>query len=207
MKKHDSSYYRLEARKALQGKWSFAVGATALFFLATIIIQSFGNVTFLLPLILAPVLSYGYSVFFLRFSRGEECAVGVLFDGFSGRFLTIVFAYVMMMVRILLWSLLLIIPGVVAAFAYSQTWFILVDKKDIGALDAIEESKRMMMGHKWQLFLLSLSFIGWSLLTILTLFIGYLWLTPYIWVTFAKFYDSIKHGMSHKEEVVEVIPA
>ena len=207
MKKHDSSYYRLEARKALQGKWSLAVGATALFFLATMISQSSGQVIFFLPLILAPALSYGYTVFFLRFSRGEESTVSVLFDGFSNRFGTILFVYLVMMVRILLWSLLLIIPGIVAAFAYSQTWFILVDKKDIGALGAIEESKRMMMGHKWQLFLLSLSFIGWSLLTILTLFIGYLWLTPYMWVTFAKFYDSIKHEMSHKEEIVEVIPA
>lgn len=101
--------------------------------------------------------------------------------------------------------ILLIIPGIIAAYAYSQTWYILIDKKDISALDAIEESKKIMMGHKWRLFLLSLSFIGWLLLTILTLFVGYLWLNPYMGVAFAKFYDSIKHGVTHKEEVAEVV--
>jgi uncharacterized membrane protein len=73
-----------------------------------------------------------------------------------------------------------------------MTYFVIVDNPSIGAFDALKESKKLMDGNKMKLFLLMLSFIGWALLCILTLGIGFLWLMPYIQVTMVKFYDDLK---------------
>jgi len=94
-----------------------------------------------------------------------------------------------MIIFVLLWSLLLIVPGIIAAFRYSMSFYILADNPDMGIMEAINESKRMMRGNKWKFFCLNLSFIGWAILGVLTLGIGYLWLTPYIEVTMIAFYD------------------
>jgi uncharacterized membrane protein len=74
-----------------------------------------------------------------------------------------------------------------------MTYFVIVDNPEIGAYEALKVSKKLMDGYKMKLFLLLLSFIGWALLCILTLGIGFLWLMPYIQVTLVKFYDEIKN--------------
>ena len=103
-----------------------------------------------------------------------------------------VFVVVYMILFIILWYLLLIVPGIIAAYSYSMTFYILADDPNISAIDALNKSKSMMDGHKMDLFLMSLSFIGWALLCILTLGIGLLWLIPYMNVSIAKFYQDIK---------------
>lgn len=91
-----------------------------------------------------------------------------------------------------LWSLLLIIPGLVKGFAYAMTPYILVDNPELSANEAINLSQKMMKGHKFDLFWLVLSFIGWILLGILTLGIGYFWLIPYVNTAMAGFYQDVK---------------
>ncbi len=86
------------------------------------------------------------------------------------------------------------IPGIVAALSYSQAFYILAENPGIGALEAIRISKRMMYGYKGKLFLLYLSFIGWAILSALTLGIGYLWLIPYVSTTLANFYEEVKRN-------------
>lgn len=98
----------------------------------------------------------------------------------------------LMMVFVLLWTLLLIIPGIIKAFAYALTPYILVDKPELSANQAINLSKEMMKGHKFDLFWLSLSFIGWILLSILTLGIGLFWLMPYMTAATGAFYEDVK---------------
>lgn len=186
------SLYRADARKALAGKWIFAAEATLLLFALTICIQMTGTYIAILPIILSPIIGYGYCVVMLRVARGGPVSFETLFEGFSDRFWTIFLAYLVITLRTVLWTLLLIIPGIIAAYSYSQTFFILADKKDIGALDAIEESKRLMKGNKWRFFLLTMSFIGWGIVAMLTLGIGYIWLEPYCMITFAKFYESLQ---------------
>ena len=103
--------------------------------------------------------------------------------------------------------LVFIIPGIIKAFAYSMTFYIMVDDKEIGANDAIEKSQKMMYGNKWKLFRLELRFFGWALLCILTLGIGFIWLIPYMQVTMVKFYDDIKGGeVSETAKIPEVVP-
>ena len=75
--------------------------------------------------------------------------------------------------------------------SYSMTFFIIAEDDLIGPLEAIKKSKQMMCGYKWKIFCLGLRFIGWALLCILTLGVGFLWFTPYMSVSFAKFYDDL----------------
>lgn len=102
-------------------------------------------------------------------------------------------------VLIILWGCLLIVPGIIKAYAYSQAYYVY---KDMVAAtpqggpkprfrDAITRSRQLMRGHKWQLFVLQLSFIGWALLSILTAGIGQLWLVPYTYGTYAAYYDEL----------------
>ncbi|MPN61797.1 hypothetical protein SDC9_209541 [bioreactor metagenome] len=95
----------------------------------------------------------------------------------------------MMTIFVILWSLLLIVPGIIAAIRYSMCFYILADNPDIGIMEALNESKRMMRGNKWKYFCLNLSFIGWGLLCICTVGIGFLWLTPYVETSVIAFYD------------------
>ncbi len=97
---------------------------------------------------------------------------------------------------VFLWSLLLIIPGIIATLSYSMTYFIIADNNSITALEAITKSKEMMRGNKWKFFCLGLRFLGWSLLCVVTLGIGFLWLTPYMSVSSAQFYDDLKENNS-----------
>ena len=107
----------------------------------------------------------------------------------------------LMVVYTFLWSLLLIIPGIIKYFSYAMTPFILADKPELTANEAIELSMKMMDGHKLDFFILTLSFIGWSILAIFTLCIGYLWLVPYMYTTMAAFYEDVKAEYESKNVV------
>lgn len=97
-----------------------------------------------------------------------------------------------MTVLIALWTLLLFIPGIIKALAYAMTPFILEDNPELSTTEAIHHSRMLMKGHKFDLFWLYLSFIGWMLLGLFTLGIGYLWLTPYMQTAIASFYREVK---------------
>ena len=95
---------------------------------------------------------------------------------------------------VFLWSLLFIIPGIIAFYSYSMTAYIMIDHPEYGAYEAIMASKEMMRGHKWRLFCLHFSFIGWSLLCCFTCGIGFLILTPYVEAANAAFYMELAHS-------------
>ena len=87
---------------------------------------------------------------------------------------------------------MLIIPGIIAAYAYSMAFFIMADNPSVGALEAIRRSKAIMRGRKAKLFCLDLRFLGWGILCLLTLGIGFLWLVPYIQASHAHFYEDVR---------------
>ena len=93
---------------------------------------------------------------------------------------------------VFLWSLLLIVPGIIKACAYSQALYILADDPGLGSWEAIRRSKEMMQGHKMEYFLLCMSFYGWALLGAFTFGILYIWLLPYMQTTYANYYKSLK---------------
>lgn len=134
---------------------------------------------------------------------GKRPEVGDAFSGFDD-FWTACKAYVLVAVFTFLWSLLFIIPGIIKGLSYTQTMYIVAENKGISAREALNRSKAMMEGHKMDLFVLYLSFIGWSLLAPLTLGILYIWLIPYMNATMVNFYNDIKPV---EELLVEEAPA
>lgn len=179
------------ARESLAGKWGLAVGTFAVYLVINIITAGIKDVGPVISLLVSGSFAVGISLFALSISRNKEAKLEQLFEGFK-KFSRSLASYLLVVLFTLLWMLLLIIPGIIAAISYSQTFFILADDETIGARDAIKKSKKIMYGYKWKYFRLRLRFIGWAILSILTLGIGLLWLIPYMKVSTAKFYDDIK---------------
>ena len=137
------------------------------------------------------IVGVGLSVFALHLARGEEASLWNLLDGFSRIFLPLLVLATMILVS--LWTQLFIIPGIIAAYRYRMAKFLLLDNPDMGVMECIRASKQMMAGHKWECFVLDLSFIGWWLLTALP-YIGYavsIWTTPYVNTTYALYYMAL----------------
>lgn len=128
---------------------------------------------------------------YLGLTQGRKPEVADLFSemsnilpAFCTQFLVGLFTF--------LWSLLLIVPGIIKACAYSLAMYILAENPGISPMEAINRSKEMMQGHKMEYFLLVLSFFGWALLAPFTLGILYIWLLPYMQATMANYYRSLK---------------
>ena len=180
------------ARQALSGRWGTPIGFCLVLWLIQAAIGGVGSFTGIpVGLIVAGPFMLSYCIFFLTFNRGGQADLNMLFAGFKN-FGNALGAYILMMIFVFLWMLLLFIPGIIAALAYSQTFYLLADDRSLGPLEAIRKSKEMMRGYKWKFFCLGLRFFGWSLLCILTLGIGFLWLTPYMQTAYALFYDDLR---------------
>jgi uncharacterized membrane protein len=147
-----------------------------------------GNIAVLL---LGGAFALGIATFSLAIARKESAKLEMIFSGFQyfGKTLGL---YLLVILFVILWMLLLIVPGIIAAFSYSLAFYLMSDNPDIGVMEAIDKSKKMMYGYKWKFFRLNLRFFGWFLLGILSLGIGFLWIVPYISVSTAKFYDDVK---------------
>ncbi|MBQ7624030.1 MAG: DUF975 family protein [Clostridia bacterium] len=115
-----------------------------------------------------------------------------LFKGFTGDFSQTFLIGLMTSVFVFLWSLLFVIPGIIKKYSYSMAYFIKADNPDYDWRKCIDASKAMMQGHKWDLFVLELSFIGWIIISYLLFGVGFLWLAPYMQASRAQFYESIK---------------
>ncbi|REE83932.1 putative membrane protein [Paenibacillus taihuensis] len=186
---------RAQARRSLAGNWKPAV----LHFLLFIVISSLINtvtqniqyIGWWIGILLEAPLGYGIYNHYLDFARGQVPDANGLFRGFR-RYKETFILYILSMIFTVLWTLLFIIPGIIAALRYSQAQYLLRDNPNMSPLEAISQSKQMMIGHKWRLFVLYLSFIGWALLCILTLGIGFLWLGPYYYTTIAHFYEELR---------------
>jgi len=201
------------AKESLRDKWALAIGT---FLVYTLVVNGlqfnysfysnmFGTNMFasmggLISLILGGPLTLGTAYFALAISRNQEARFEQLFKGFDN-FGTALGAYLLIAIFTVLWMLLLIIPGIIAAISYAMTFYIIADDPSIQVMDAIDKSKKMMYGYKWKFFCLNLRFLGWAILCLLTFGIGFLWLIPYMEISFAKFYDDI-NGRQAAEEAV-----
>lgn len=142
-------------------------------------------------LVLGSVISLGYAKFNLTLvDRAEEAKVGDLFSYF-GYWVNAVLTELLKSLYVFLWSLLLVIPGIVASYSYCMTSYILSENPELSAPEALARSKTMMRGHRWSLFCLQFSFIGWDILSAFTFGIGTLFLTPYRNTAVAAFYRDL----------------
>ena len=194
-----------KARETLKGKWWVAIQATLLYLIIQILLGAVpGKLAKpIVSLAVGAPIALGLTMFWLSFSRNDATKITKIFEGFN-TWVRALKTYFLMSLYILLWTLLLIIPGIIASFAYSQTFYIISEDKEIGTRAALKKSKEMMKGNKWKLFCLLCGFIGWGLLSIISFGIGFIWLIPYVQVTLAKFYDDIKSGEVKHSETPEL---
>ena len=152
-------------------------------------------------LLLTPAFSISIVRAYLTLTKGGTIAIGDVFSGFDDFWSAFKVTFFMGLFTFL-WALLFYIPGIVKGISYSMAPYILAENKGKAALECINESKAMTNGHKMDLFVLGLSFIGWFLLGAITLGIAYIWIVPYMSATFANAYNSLKPVVA--EEAVEV---
>ena len=179
---------RAESREFLSGFWGRSV---LTHFIYLILLGAASGLAGIGNLIVGGPMDLGLATYFLSLKRKGDAKIEDLFKGFSV-FESSVILYLVRMVFVLLWSLLLIIPGIVSALGYSMAIYILHDTPGLSGMEALARSKEMMDGYKGKLFGLYLSFIGWAILCAFTLGVGYLWLAPYIKATEASFYENLK---------------
>jgi uncharacterized membrane protein len=150
--------------------------------------------------VITSVLEFGYLLFCLKVSnRDTSMAYSDLFHGIRYIF-KVLGLNIMIIIFSLLWTLLFIIPGIIASFRYSQAMFILAENPDKGILQCIRESKEMMRNHKFEYFVLELSFLLWILLMIVTFGLASIYVNPYMTITKANYYNAIKPKLAETEE-------
>lgn len=220
-----ASDYRARAREMLRGKWGMAVLVTLLAgmlggfvygssfsfrfeidqdligklpqFLRVYLTAAFSvsGTLSIAAFIVGGTVRLGYCKYLLKLHDGDEGEVKDLFSEFD-RFGEGFVLNLLTSLYIFLWTLLFIIPGIVAAYRYAMAPFILLENPGMKPREAIAASKEMMDGHKGELFILDLSFIGWGFLNLLTLGIGSLWLNPYMNASYAAFYRQISYPVA-----------
>ena len=194
--------YKNKALASLEGNWGTAAIAALIFFaiyqgVIMIVTTPMGDdmvmsysTQGIWELLCLP-LEWGFNVYFLNLIRRQDISYGRLFDGYKD-FGRIFLAGLLVTLATVVGLILFIIPGIIVAMMYAQVEFILKDDKDISAIDAMKKSAQLMQGHKAELFWLVLSFIGWAILSVLTLGFGFLFLGPYFESTMAHYYEDLK---------------
>jgi uncharacterized membrane protein len=202
------SKLRAKARDSLRGNWLIAIG---LFVVATLLFSAPDLVLnpdeyeftwkdpliLVLSVLLLPV-SIGLIWAWVDVSRGKKIGFGHLIEPYKTMFGKSILVVILQGLFLFLWTLLFIVPGIIKSFSYLLTYYILRDEPGLSPLQAITKSRQMMDGHKAEALVLGLSFIGWILLGVVTLFIGFLWIAPYISVTYAHFYNTLRAEYEEK---------
>ena len=189
----ENSVLRKRALESLKGNWVIAIVTFLIFGILSGIGSAFGEQGqgSVITLIIGGPLAIGAATFSLALSRGEKVEIDLLFVGFKN-FVNALIAYLLVAIFTIGWTLLLIVPGIIKAISYSMTFFIMAEDSTIKPMDAIDKSMEMMDGYKMKYFLLTLLFIILFILSALLVFIPLLWLVPYMYITYAKFYEDIK---------------
>lgn len=224
-----ASDFRYKAREALKGNWGLAIGTgliAALLgannsssgsnvrydmqqlnnfypeFLTNALIISiltFSSIFLIVSLLIGSVVELGYCRFNINLINDTNPKFNDLFSRFD-IFWKALGMRLLLMLYIFLWTLLLIIPGIIASLSYAMAPYILTENPTMGINEAISASKEMMDGNKWRLFCLNFSFIGWAFLCVFTLGIGVLWLNPYRSAAMAAFYNDVSGKNDHLVE-------
>lgn len=189
---------RQTALGKLKGRWCNPVIASIIFSVITSITGWFSEtdswalalVVIAVYLFVAIPLSVGYELAILDVARGNFNVVSNMFSTFNHytRWLALL---LLRAVYVMLWSLLLFVPGWIKSYSYAMAAYIAKDNPHFSAEECIDRSMQMMKGYKMKLFLLDLSFIGWYLLGILTLGIGLFWVMPYHYTSRSCFYEEL----------------
>ena len=204
------------ARESMKGRWNLLIRAVSIFILIEVcsgfiswlvdsilpitsntdisgkLLNIFFSIGYVVTYVfISGPLFLGFTNFCLSVSLSEEVRLSQIFFGFKN-FRKSVPLYFLIHLFSLLWTLLLIIPGIIAELSYAMAPFIMIEDSSVSPIEAIRKSKQMMNGYKGKLFGLNFRFALWFIFSILTLGIGLFWTIPYYYVTLWKFYYDIK---------------
>ena len=144
----------------------------------------------IVSVLISALISVGYAQFNLDLVDGEKPRIVTMFS--KGKQVgTAIIANILVFLRVFIGTILFIIPGIIASFQYAMVNYVIADNPGISAGEALKMSKEMMRGNKFRLFRLSLSFIGWAIVVVLTFGIAGIWVGPYMQASFAAFYKDI----------------
>ena len=211
----DRKQLKAQAKEQIKGKLGVLIAVTlvigAITAAATFLASLIPGVGLAVSIIVTPAFTLSTVRIYLMVVRGGTPEVKNCFDGFDD-FFSAFKVTLLVGIYTFLWSLLFIIPGIVKGYSYSMALYVLADNKGKSARECIAESKAMMEGHKMELFVLDLSFIGWYLLCCLTCGLASLYVVPLLNATHANVYETIKPVVAVPfeevtEEVAEDIPA
>ena len=194
--------YKNRALDSLEGKWGTAAVATLIIAIitggiSTVITLPMGSDTVaglstngIWSLLCLP-LEWGFTVYFLSLIRQEDIRYERLFEGYKDFIRTFLMEFLYCL-AVAVGTCLFIVPGIILGIGLCMAPYILKDDPQISAMDSLMKSWQMTRGHKMKLFWLGLSFIGWIILSLMTLGIGFFLLAPYMEATFAHYYEDIK---------------
>lgn len=203
---------RVELKERAKAQISGKIGKFFLTYLAYVgLAMALGMTIGLIPFVGATVanaaaypMMFGIIMICIAVADGGDFKVADMFNGYYDWWGAIK-TYFFVGLFTTLWSLLLIIPGIVKAYSYRLALYIKAENKEMGALEAIKKSKEIMHGHKLEWFVLDLSFIGWALLICVTFGIAAIWVTPYMDVTYANAYRKLCPKDVEAEVVEETV--
>ena len=176
------------AKKHIKGN----IGILFVMSLIVSVVASIANIIPVIgPIVVISAFTIATIIIYLKLAAGINPEIAELFQHF-GKFWAAFKVIFLTGLFTMLWSLLLYIPGIIKGLSYSMSMYILAENPDMPALEAIDRSKKMMDGHKMELFVLMLSFIGWYLLCMVTFGIAAIYVVPYMSATMANFYNNIK---------------
>lgn len=184
---YDRKQVKLRAKQTLGANFGLIFGTIIV---GGLIISAAG-ITIIGSILLAGPIAAGLALVQLSALRGQQVEFGDMFKGFNN-FGTTCGTGVLVAIYTILWSLLFYIPGIVKAYSYSMTFYILADHPEMKANEAITASRMMMKGHKWDLFVLDLSFFWWIVLASVTCGIAAIYVEPYMELSHASFYETVK---------------
>lgn len=151
--------------------------------------------------ILAGPATLGLTIFIIKVSKREKAEIEDTFKGFN-TFVPALVLWILQQIFVFLWSLLFIFPGIVKHYAYSMAFFLLEEDKALDPSEALNRSQTMMKGHKWRLFCLDISYIGWLFLCALTFGILFLWVKPKMDLAHYEFFLDLRDR--RHTEVVDI---
>ena len=188
--------YKKNALSILHNNWSLPCLLTIIY----VVLSCFADMTPFLGIIVSAIMSVGISFTLMKmayvFTSGnlqtEKVSFSTFLEALEDRWLVSLLAGLWNALWVILWSLLFIIPGIVKAYSYSMMFYVVAENPKIGAIKAMDISKILTQGHKADLFIMDLSFLGWIILSILSCGIGFIWLYPYMTMTEINAYYDLK---------------
>ena len=215
-----NSEIRQETLALMKGNWKPAVVVTLVYllvvyagtFVAALVGKGVGEpvggavqeiLSLLVAILVIYPMTFSLVMLFLGFVRGEQqLHVGAIFGGFKKEYYgKSIGMYLLIAIFTILWTLLLIVPGIIKSLSYALAPYILAENPELTANEAINRSMVMMKGHKLDLFLMVLGYAGFALLSVLALGIPMLWLNPYYQAVFVKFYAEVKNEQMVVEHI------